>query len=64
LDKDGDGVLDKAVFSEKTEGAEGAGQEVEISSDQLATLQGYFDQAIHSLDKRVNEGSTNACARL
>jgi hypothetical protein len=63
LDKDADGVLDKAVFSEKGEGEGGAQPEVEIPSDQLATLQGYFDQAVGSINKRAAEGSANACTQ-
>jgi hypothetical protein len=64
VDEDASGVLDKAFFSEETEGAGGVRQETEIPSGQVATLQSYFEHAIRSLNKRAKEGSANACTPL
>jgi len=63
LDLDGDGVLDKAIFSEGHEKTHGSQDGVDISSEQMQSLQDYFVQAVHNLNKKVMEGPSIACAR-
>jgi hypothetical protein len=61
VDQDGDGVLDKAVFSEGAEGTTGSQQGMDIPSDQVASMQKYFEQAIRDLNKKASKGPADTC---
>jgi hypothetical protein len=63
-DEDGDGRLNKARFSESVNGSsdETAGsQEVKIPSEQLASLQGYFEEAVGRLSGKAVDGPADTC---
>jgi hypothetical protein len=60
-DQDGDGVLDKAAFSESADGTTGSQPGINIPSDQLPSLQKYFDQGVRNLSKKAAEGPANGC---
>ena len=61
LDEDADGVLDKAIFIERTEQTAGSQKGVDILSDQRVGLQSYFEQTIRNLNKKAMESSADAC---
>jgi hypothetical protein len=61
VDQDGDGVLDKAVFSEKAEGTTTSQQGMDIPSAEIASLQKYFEQAARDLNKKASESPAKAC---
>jgi hypothetical protein len=61
LDLNGDGVLDKGIFSESTDGTSGSQQGGDIPSDQIQSLQSYFEQAVHNLNKKATEGPSDTC---
>lgn len=65
LDQDGDSRLDKATFSQSVNATadENAGlREVEIPSEQVASLQGYFEKAVGMLSKKAAADPANACS--
>ncbi|MFZ7125824.1 MAG: hypothetical protein ACOWWM_06685 [Desulfobacterales bacterium] len=64
LDHNGDGVLDKASFSEKSDesaGESGSPRGLEIPSEQVEDLQGYFDEAVRTLSKKAANGPAGSC---
>jgi hypothetical protein len=63
-DENGDGILDKGMLAESVNGKAdktGKWQDVEILSEQVANLQGYFEKAIHSLFKKAAGGADKTC---
>jgi hypothetical protein len=61
VDQDGDGVLDKAVFSEGADETTGSQQGINIPSAKVPSLQKYFEQAVRDLNKKASKGPANAC---
>jgi hypothetical protein len=64
MDENGDGRLDKAMFNPDAKEATdetAAANEVELSSEQVSGLQGYFEEAVRNISQKAQEDPASTC---
>lgn len=61
LDVDGDGTVDKLMFSQSLKKTQAPSHEVKIPADRKGALQGYYEKAVRRLTRKAANPSADMC---
>lgn len=64
LDVDGDGTVDKLLFSQSLKETEAPAHEVKIPPDRKGALQRYYEKAVRSLTKKAAHPAADMCLTI